>query len=54
MSTLVVGAGHRRKSVGAALITALFRVTGVGRSDLLAEPGSEPFCDPMPHRKLPG
>lgn len=54
LSTLVVAASHRRRGVGTALITAAFRVIGVERLNLLAEPGVEPFYESMPHRTLPG
>jgi ribosomal protein S18 acetylase RimI-like enzyme len=54
LSMLVVAAAHRRQGIAAQLIAEMFRATGVGRIDLLAEPGSEGFYDTMPHRELRG
>ena len=54
LSMFAVAAGRRREGIGRLLIDALFRVTGVERIDLLAEPGSEAFYDSFRHRDFRG
>ena len=54
LSTMVVDGDHRRRGIARLLVGELFLRTGVARIDLLAEPGSEPFYDSLPHRSFRG
>jgi len=54
LSLLVVAPTHRRQGIAGRLIAEVFGVSGVDHMDLLAEPGSEPFYESLPHRSLAG
>jgi ribosomal protein S18 acetylase RimI-like enzyme len=54
LSMFAVASRRRRDGIGRSLIDALFRITGVERMDLLAEPGSEAFYDSFRHRDFRG
>ena len=49
-----MAADQRRRHVATDVLAALFHETGVDRIDLLAEPGSEPFYESLPHRAFAG
>ena len=54
LSTLAIAGNRRREGIARQLINELFRITGVQRMDLLAEPGSEAFYDTYPHFEFRG
>jgi ribosomal protein S18 acetylase RimI-like enzyme len=54
LSMMAVHADHRRQGIARLLLAELFRLSGVERIDLLAEPGSEPFYASLPHKTLQG
>jgi hypothetical protein len=54
LSIMVVRAEYRRRGVAHRLVAEVFRLSGVERIDLLAEPGSEGFYDSLPHRRFAG
>ncbi len=54
LSTMAVDEAHRRRGIARLLVRELFLRTGAARIDLLAQPGSEPFYDSLPHRSFNG
>ena len=54
LSMMAVRADRRRQGIGRILLGELFRLSGAQRIDLLAEPGSEPFYETLPHRTFHG
>jgi GNAT superfamily N-acetyltransferase len=54
LSMMAVHANRRREGIARRLLGELFRLSGVQRIDLLAETGSEPFYESLPHFKLQG
>ena len=54
LSMMAVHANRRREGIARLLLGELFRLSGVQRIDLLAESGSEPFYESLPHFTLPG
>ena len=54
LSMMAVHANRRREGIARLLLGELFRLSGVQRIDLLAETGSEPFYESLPHFTLPG
>lgn len=54
LSMMAVDANRRREGIARLLLGELFRLSGVQRIDLLAEPGSEPFYESLPHFAFQG
>jgi GNAT superfamily N-acetyltransferase len=54
LSMMAVRADRRREGIARLLLGELFRLSGVQRIDLLAEPGSEPFYESLPHFPFQG
>jgi hypothetical protein len=54
LSMMAVHANRRREGIARLLLGELFRLSGVERIDLLAEPGSEPFYESLPHFTFQG
>lgn len=54
LSMMAVRTDRRRQGVARMLLGELFRLSGAQRIDLLAEPGSEPFYESLPHRTFQG
>ena len=54
LSMMAVHANRRREGIARLLLGELFRLSGVQRIDLLAEPGSEPFYASLPHFTFQG
>jgi ribosomal protein S18 acetylase RimI-like enzyme len=54
LSMLAVHATRRREGIARLLLGELFRLSGVQRIDLLAEAGSEPFYESLPHFTFQG
>jgi hypothetical protein len=54
LSMMAVHANRRREGIARLLLGELFRLSGVQRIDLLAETGSEPFYESLPHLTFQG
>jgi GNAT superfamily N-acetyltransferase len=54
LSMMAVHANRRREGIARLLLGELFRLSGVQRIDLLAENGSEPFYESLPHVTFQG
>jgi len=54
LSIMAVHANRRREGIARLLLGELFRLSGVQRIDLLAEPGSEAFYESLPHFTFQG
>jgi GNAT superfamily N-acetyltransferase len=54
LSMMAVQANRRREGIARLLLGELFRLSGVQRIDLLAETGSEPFYESLPHFTFQG
>jgi GNAT superfamily N-acetyltransferase len=54
LSMMAVHANRRREGIARLLLGELFRLSGVQRIDLLAETGSEPFYESLPHFTFQG
>ncbi len=54
LSMMAVHANRRREGIARLLLGELFRLSGVQRIDLLAETGSEPFYESLPHVTFQG
>ncbi len=54
LALLVVAERARRRGIGRQLVDDLFDRSGMQRMDLLAEEGSIPFYESLPHKTKPG